>query len=383
MEIKELDKILKMGIKTQNNEWNHLISRLINLAEGNSAPLLLCGAPGTGKTSLTHRYFDCKKQLGLVKGTLIEVNCSILNEQEALITLFGIENDGKLTPGALSEAEGGMLFLDRADFLSNEGRRRFLEAIETGKYRPLGSRKEISCNFSLVSTIGTENQFYDTEEADFYSRIGLWRFTLPSLCERPEDIEINVDFELTKYINSKETFYFLPDAQAEFISFAKSPQALWNGNFRDLIQSVQRMVFLSINGCINSSIVKEEKERLLTQWDLLQHDSDEDEIKKVRASVNTDNSKSITKTELNIISSADITPDNISPEIYKLIKNHDEFDRLQLLPILTICRESDSIAAAGRRLFAKSRLERQSINDSDRLRKYLDKYGLTWEMVKG
>ncbi|KAB8123157.1 hypothetical protein D3W54_01750 [Komagataeibacter medellinensis] len=38
-------------------------------------------------------------------------------------------------------------------------------------------------------------------------------------------------------------------------------------------------------------------------------------------------------------------------------------------------------SAAGRRLFAISRREKVSQNDADRLRKYLTRFGLNWEMV--
>lgn len=384
IEIKEMEEILKLGIETHNIEWNRLIYRLADLAMRNSAPLLLCGACGTGKTTLIRKYYECKVKLGQVKGPLKEVNCSIFNEEEALIAIFGIEKDGKFTPGAMAEAENGMLFLDRADFLSNEGRRRFLEAIETGKYFPINSKQEKSCNFILASSVSTENQFYDAEETEFFSRIGLWRFTLPSLCERLEDIENNINYELDKHRKKpNDKLFFIPDAFNDYIDFATSPKALWSGNFRDLIQSVQRMVFLSKKGCIDLSIVHEEKQRLLARWNLLQQNYDEEDSKKIKASVNTDKSNSLNKTELKIITSSDTSLENISPQVNNLIRNCDEFDRLQLLSILKVCRESDSIAAAGRRLFAKSRLERQSINDSDRLRKYLDKFGLTWEMVKG
>ena len=37
--------------------------------------------------------------------------------------------------------------------------------------------------------------------------------------------------------------------------------------------------------------------------------------------------------------------------------------------------------AAGRELFAVSRKERSSTNDADRLRKYLARFGLSWERV--
>ncbi|WP_394373973.1 hypothetical protein [Acinetobacter gerneri] len=57
----------------------------------------------------------------------------------------------------------------------------------------------------------------------------------------------------------------------------------------------------------------------------------------------------------------------------------DEFDRIQLEGVIQICRQSKSMADAGRRLFSVSRVERQSTNDSDRVKKYLAKFGVKWD----
>jgi transcriptional regulatory protein RtcR len=60
----------------------------------------------------------------------------------------------------------------------------------------------------------------------------------------------------------------------------------------------------------------------------------------------------------------------------------DLFDRLQLQAVLAVCRESKSAADAGRKLFAATRKQRSSINDSDRLRKYLGRFGLDWARLR-
>ena len=57
----------------------------------------------------------------------------------------------------------------------------------------------------------------------------------------------------------------------------------------------------------------------------------------------------------------------------------DLFDRVQLAEVLRVCRASASLAEAGRTLFSESRKRRGKVNDSDRLRKYLQKFGLAWE----
>lgn len=60
----------------------------------------------------------------------------------------------------------------------------------------------------------------------------------------------------------------------------------------------------------------------------------------------------------------------------------DLFDRLQLAAVIDICRQSSSMAEAGRRLFSESRNQRRAVNDSDRLRKYLKKFGVSWQDIR-
>lgn len=65
------------------------------------------------------------------------------------------------------------------------------------------------------------------------------------------------------------------------------------------------------------------------------------------------------------------------------LAQYDLFDECQLQTVLSVCRAADSLSEAGRRLFAVSRQGKKQPNDADRLRKYLARFGLNWEEVKG
>lgn len=56
----------------------------------------------------------------------------------------------------------------------------------------------------------------------------------------------------------------------------------------------------------------------------------------------------------------------------------DLFDQIQIRQVIKICKESPSLSDAGRKLFGVSRLKKKTSNDSERLRKYLAKFGLSW-----
>ena len=54
----------------------------------------------------------------------------------------------------------------------------------------------------------------------------------------------------------------------------------------------------------------------------------------------------------------------------------DFFDQVQLANVIRVCRDSRSLADAGRRLLSVSRGRKASTNDADRLRKYLNRFGI-------
>ena len=55
---------------------------------------------------------------------------------------------------------------------------------------------------------------------------------------------------------------------------------------------------------------------------------------------------------------------------------------MQLEYVLATCVKSKSLSEAGRALFSCSMKKKKSSNDSDRLRKYLEKFGLSFASVK-
>lgn len=60
----------------------------------------------------------------------------------------------------------------------------------------------------------------------------------------------------------------------------------------------------------------------------------------------------------------------------------DRFDRVQLADVLQVCRQSHTISEAGRVLFSASRQKKSNVNDADRLRKNMARFGLNWNHIK-
>jgi transcriptional regulatory protein RtcR len=349
---------LKNGILTKNKDFNRLIERIEKVALLSIDPILITGPTGAGKSQLARKIFELKKERGMVAGQFVEVNSATLRGDQAMSALFG-HTKGAFTgasvdrPGLLKKANKGVLFLDEIGDLNPDEQAMLLRALEDKRFLPVGADTEVESDFQLIA--GTNHDLLaDVARGvfrdDLLARINLWTFELPSLRKRPEDIEPNIDYELHQLAaRTNKNVTFNRQARELFLNFARSTQAAWCGNFRDLNGAIRRMVTLSDGGRITIDIVKEEIERLKTTWGFNCHKGNIDLLNKY----------------------LDI----------KTIEQIDRFDSVQLEDVIAVCVESRSLSEAGRMLFSHSRDKKRVSNDADRLRKYLLKYGLTYEIL--
>ncbi|PHR62307.1 MAG: transcriptional regulator [Robiginitomaculum sp.] len=348
---------LKGGIETKNASYNKLIDRIELVASNANGPILLLGETGTGKTDLAKRIYQLKLERRRVKGRLVHVNCATLNGPDALAALFGQRRSysgqaGTERSGLLREADGGVLFLDEIDELGLGAQSALLHAIETGRFYPLGSDHEASSAFQIIA--GANQDLRELSAAgkfrpDLLARLNMWSFRLLPLRDRREDVEANLAHELDcseRELGIKVGFN--ADARAKFLRFATNPATTWPGNFRDFSGAVRRLCTLAPRGRITRAMVDEEITSLLHDWKISSADADLTLIKEVMGR----------------------RADEIDP-----------FDIVQLAQVIRTCRNSTSLSAAGRSLFAVSRGKRKTTNDADRLRKYLQKFDLDWEAL--
>ncbi len=352
----ESTSFLKSGIDTRNAGFNRMIEEIEQVAVRSRAPILLMGPTGAGKSQLARKIYELKKLRHQVSGPFVEVNCATLKGDSAMSALFG-HKKGAFTgavqdrPGLLKSANKGVLFLDEIGELGLDEQAMILRAIEEGRFLPVGADSDVSSEFQLIA--GTNRNLMQEVAAgqfrdDLFARLNLWTFTLPSLAERREDIEPNLDFELDRFAEREGTrVTFNKEARAQYIAFATNPGARWSGNFRDLAASVTRMATLCPSGRIDADTVALETARLARLW-----------------SGEPSQSSGL---------EAFLDPDRLA--------GVDPFDRVQLEYVISVCRTCASLSEAGRCLFAASRQQRSSTNDADRLRKYLAKFGLDWARI--
>lgn len=361
-------QFLKSGIATRNARFNALIDEVERVAVRSRAPILFTGPTGAGKSHLARRMFELKKSRHQVEGEFVEVNCATLHGDGAASTLFG-HKKGAFTgaaadrAGLLRTAHKGVLFLDEIGELGLDEQAMLLKAVEEKRFYPMGSDREVASDFELIA--GT-NRDLRTEVAagrfreDLYARINLWSYVLPGLAQRPEDIEPNVDHQLARAgAELGRSVRFSNEARVAYLRYAQSPEALWTGNFRDLSASVTRLATLADSGRIGLPLVEAEMARLRWLW--------------LPASDARNGLASTPGT---------LGRDDLSDLLGKdAVESMDLFDQLQLAAVLQVCRQARTLSDAGRLLFQASRTQRTVVNDADRLRKYLARFGLDWERL--
>jgi transcriptional regulatory protein RtcR len=359
-EAKDAVSFLKSGIETRNPQFNQLIEQIEHVAIHAKDPILLMGPTGAGKSQLARRIFELKKSRHQVAGNFVEVNCATVRGDAAMSTLFG-HTKGAFTgavkdrPGLLRAANSGLLFLDEVGELGSDEQAMLLRALEEKRFLPLGSDREVSSDFQLISGTNRDLAAAVREgrfREDLLARMNLWTFRLPGLAERPEDIEPNLDYELDQFARcSSMRATMSKEVREKFLSFARSPAAKWNANFRDLNACVTRMATLSPGGRVTREVLDGELNRLRNTWSA----PDDSQVHDV---------------SLQSLLGSDA------------VERLDLFDRAQLAFVVGVCRESTTLSEAGRKLFGATREKRKVQNDADRLRKYLARFDLDWQTCR-
>ena len=155
-------------------------------------PVILMGGVGTGKNLLARALHQAS---GRAAGPFVHVQCNAIPETLAESLLFGHER-GAFTgadrprPGYFRSAHRGTILLDEIGTLSTSTQARLLQVIDDGLVPVIGLPAPVVVDVWVICATNI-----DVEKAleqgrflnDLWSRLP-FRFTLPSLHERPSDI---------------------------------------------------------------------------------------------------------------------------------------------------------------------------------------------------
>ena len=208
--------------------------------------VLLLGETGTGKEVFAQSIHEAGKRK---TKPFIAVNCSALGREIIESELFG-HKAGAFTGalkdkrGLLEEANEGTIFLDEIGEMNIDLQAKLLRVLETSEFYKVGDSKATKVNVRIIAASNRDLQ-KESEighfRADLFYRLSVFQIHLPSLNNRPEDIE-PIALHFIKVFANKMNKR-LPKMSEEFLTALKKHN--WKGNTRELKNIIERAVILS------------------------------------------------------------------------------------------------------------------------------------------
>jgi DNA-binding NtrC family response regulator len=212
----------------------------IQRAASSDAPVLLLGELGTGRETFT-LYLHAHSPR--VEHKLVRLTPASIDDESAALELFGIEQNGVVTPGLLDQAQGGTLFIRGLEDASPLLQKMLLTVIESHAYTRVGGQRSEVLNARLVSS--AQPSFaarvgQDGFRADLYIRLNTLTLHVPALRERSEDVP-----ELLRHYTER----FADEERLPLRRFGVSAQNRlrnypWPGNVQELRNLVRRLLIL-------------------------------------------------------------------------------------------------------------------------------------------
>jgi DNA-binding NtrC family response regulator len=210
------------------------------------ASVLISGESGTGKelvANAIHAHSD-RREMPFVK-----VNCSAIPESLIESELFGYVK-GAFTGAAANKrglfevAHRGSIFLDEVADLSLVAQAKILRVVQSGEMQKVGSEEAITVDVRVLS--GTHKDLKGQVAAglfreDLYYRLNVVPIRVPSLRERPGDIELLARFFAHRVCEKNN----IKDKPIDDDVISELKDYHWPGNVRELQNVMERVVTMS------------------------------------------------------------------------------------------------------------------------------------------
>lgn len=233
--------------------------RILELAERiapSDASVLITGESGTGKEVIARHIHRKSRRSDKV---FVSVNCAAIPENLLESELFGHEK-GAFTGavarriGKFEEANGGTLLLDEISEMHPQLQAKLLRAIQEREIDRVGSTQPIRVDIRLLATSNRnleEEVRKGTFREDLYFRLNVVTVQIPSLRDRPEDIEPLSTFFARKYAIAND----MPDRRLSPQSMNMLKSHVWRGNVRELENTMHRAVLLASGDAIGPEAI--------------------------------------------------------------------------------------------------------------------------------
>lgn len=242
MQVKPVMALKREGIVGSSQKMQACLDAVAQAA-ASDVNVLVSGASGTGKELIAWAIHNNSTRAGK---NFVVVDCASLTETLVESVLFGhvrgaYTGADKAHEGLIRQANGGTLFLDEVGELTFSIQKSFLRVLQEHRFRPLGSKEEVTSDFRLIAATNRDlgRMVKDGNfRGDLLYRIQAFSIEMPVLRERAEDIP-----ELSLYYMMKFCERYgmeIKGLSPELFEMLMTYQ--WPGNVRELVQALDRMI---------------------------------------------------------------------------------------------------------------------------------------------
>jgi transcriptional regulator with PAS, ATPase and Fis domain len=218
------------------------IFAILHRVAPSDASVLLQGETGTGKGALAEAIHQ---QSHRSAGPFVVVDCAALSEHLFESELFGHEQGAfsgahERREGLLSRANGGTLFLDEVGELRPSLQPKFLRALESRCFRPIGSSQDYPFDARIICATNVDLRKAVNQQqfrSDLYYRLNTIRLVVPPLRDRADDVAPILASFYRKFTSDASA---IPPA-----SLVRDYRTRdWPGNVRELRNELERTVLM-------------------------------------------------------------------------------------------------------------------------------------------
>jgi DNA-binding NtrC family response regulator len=224
----------------------HQVFHLIRKVATADVPVLITGAPGTGKEMVARAIHERSHR---ANGPFVAINCGAIPRELLESELFGHEKGAftgahYTTRGIVEQAEGGILFLDEIGELPLELQVKLLRFLQEFSFSRVGGRKTQRADLRVISA--TNSDLHEMIAAgrfreDLYYRLDVVSIALPPLKDREDDALIIANVLLKRYASRLGADVRGFDGPAT-TTLQIYP---WPGNIRELVNRIRRGVVMA------------------------------------------------------------------------------------------------------------------------------------------
>jgi DNA-binding NtrC family response regulator len=215
--------------------------------------VLFMGESGVGK-ELYARYLHHHSTRR--NSDFVDVSVATIAPENAAVEFFGKEDScGIIYQGALEQADGGTLFLDKISEMDLATQSHLFNALESGTFFRVGGNQAIQVDINIIAStrVSLEEEVNAGRfRQDLYYLLNVVTLDIKPLREHSEDVPSLLNF----YVD-----YFIKIEKLPFRKFSMAAQNFlrnysWNGNIRELKNLVQRLMILGVGNEIELDEIK-------------------------------------------------------------------------------------------------------------------------------